>query len=350
MQLCGLLAVVGESPFELLVRTCAGDVLVLPEAAVEIVHVHTESPLFGQFLGELDGETERIVKSEDLLPVKGLAGRVAFCHLVEPAEPFSERQMEFLLLGRHVRKYRILVPLELRISAPVLGDHDPADPAHVRAVGAKLRKVSAGPSDEPSEDVSLSDLGRNHSVAHYERRSPDMVGDYAERPLVFGVLLTCKVFYRPYDPGEELRVVNGLPTVHYPEDSLQSHACIDVLLFQGSELSVRVLEVFHEDVVPDLGELAAVAGWAASGAALRPAVVEEDLGVRSARTGLARGPPPVVGTSVEVYLLLGDAQFVPDLCSLLVPGDRPLAFESGHRYLIDPQLEDVDQKIIAECY
>ena len=57
--------------------------------------------------------------------------------------------------------------------------------------------------------------------------------------------------------GKEVCLIDILRTVEECEYSLESPACIYILLLERSEVSVLMLLILHEDVVTDLGVLAA---------------------------------------------------------------------------------------------
>ena len=149
------------------------------------------------------------------------------------------------------------------------------------------------------------------------------------------------------DAGEQGRVVDRLHVVEHAEDPLESHAGVDVHLLERGELALGILEVLHEDVVPDLGVLPAVAGGSAVGSAFRPAVVEEDLSVGSAGAGLPGGAPPVVGLAVEEDLVVGHAVAPPEVGGLVVPGRVGVPREDGDRELVPPDAEDVGEELVA---
>ena len=177
-----------------------------------------------------------------------------------------------------------------------------------------------------------------------------MVGDDPERAggfLVGSVSLACDLLDLPDDAGEEGGVVDGLHVVEHAENPLQPHAGVDVHLLEGRELALGVLEVLHEDVVPDLGVLPAVAGGSAVGSTLGPAVVEEDLGIGSAGSGLSGGAPPVVRLPVEEDLVVGHAVAPPQVGGLVVPGGVRVAGEDGDGELLPLDPEDLGEELVA---
>jgi hypothetical protein len=57
--------------------------------------------------------------------------------------------------------------------------------------------------------------------------------------------------------------------------------------------------------------------------------IDEHLGIRTARTGFARGTPPVIGTRKIVNALLGYPEGIPDRGRLVVA--RNAFFTGEHR-------------------
>ena len=130
--------------------------------------------------------------------------------------------------------------------------------------------------------------------------------------LVVAVFLSGEGFNFSDDSSEEGGVIDSLLLVKDAEDSLESHSCIYVLLFEGSELALCIFVVLHEDIVPNLGELSAVAGRSTVRSAFWPTIIVEDLGVRATRASLSSRSPPVVLFSIEVDLIVPKSVALPD--------------------------------------
>ena len=111
------------------------------------------------------------------------------------------------------------------------------------------------------------------------------------------------------------------------------------------ELAFGVLVELHEDVIPDLDVLAAVAAGAAVGTALLLAGVDEHLGVGAAGAGLAGGAPPVVLAREAEDALLGDAEALPDFNGLLVGRDARLALEDRDVELLGAEAEVLREEL-----
>ncbi len=90
---------------------------------------------------------------------------------------------------------------------------------------------------------------------------------------------------------EQVDLVVAVHMLHHRGDALEPHAGIDRGFWQRRERAIGGALVLHEDQVPDLDKAVAVlvraAGWSAGH--LR-AVIVENLGARSAGTGIAHGP------------------------------------------------------------
>src|SRR5207245_9270511 len=121
---------------------------------------------------------------------------------------------------------------------------------------------------------------------------------------------------------EEIRAVrvagNALQNL---SDALEARACVDVLFREGHERTVGLAVVLLKDEVPDLEPSPAVLGGTAVmlGDARLRAVVDEDLAVRSAKTGRAGRPEVVRIAEAEDLLARKQLQGLrPDVVGLVV--------------------------------
>ncbi|MPM48640.1 hypothetical protein SDC9_95366 [bioreactor metagenome] len=192
-----------------------------------------------------------------------------------------------------------MVILELMVKITVLRDDRFGNGREVAVRNAKLRGKANRAPDEPAQDVALIHVARRNAalVAQHERCAPDMVGndsEHARNFLVLAVLLAGELRNLADDAGERVRVVHALDALQSGDRAVETHAGIDVFLFERDELALRGLLVFHKDVVPDFQILAAVAAGFAVRAAGRFAGIVEDLRIRSAGAGQPGGAPPVV--------------------------------------------------------
>jgi hypothetical protein len=146
---------------------------------------------------------------------------------------------------------------------------------------------------------------------------------------------------------EQIDLVVGMNALQYRRDTLQPHAGVDRRLGQRMHDAGLVAVELHEDVVPDLDVAVAVLVLAARGAAPDVlAMVVEDFGAGTARTGVAHHPEIVGG--VARALVVADADHAlgrhadlpgPDVVGLVVLGiDRDPK-------LVLRQLIDIDQQL-----
>ena len=350
VELGGLLAVVGKASLEGLFGSCPGFLLVGAEPVLEVLHVDGESLLCSQLCGELDRESEGIVEPEDELSVHDLLLTCVSDHLVEAPESLDEGRVELLFLRLDVAADVVLLPGEFGVCGTILVTDLRTYPVHEDVIVSEFGHVPGGTPDESPQDVSLSDLCGNDTVSEDEGGCPEVVCDDPEVPdRISLVLASGDVLELGDDSGEEAGVIDGLLTLGDTTDPLESHSRVDVLLCEGFELSLVVLEVLHEDVVPDLGVLSAVAGWSAIGSALGLSVVEEDLGVGSAGSGDSSRSPPVVLPSVEEDLVIPHSVGPPDRCGLLVTGDALLSGECGDCKLVVGESKVLGEEFVTEC-
>ena len=260
MELGGLFAVVSKTAFESLFGSCSGFLLVGAEPVLEVIHVDGESLLRCQFGSELYGESEGIIESEYEFSIHHLAVSGISYHLVETPESLDKGGVELLLLCPDVATDVLLFPGKLGVCRPILIADLSTDPVHEDVVVSEFGHIPGCTPDEPPQDVSLSNLRGNDTISKDEGGCSKVVSNDPEVPdRISFVLASGDVLEFGDDSGEEAGVVDGLLTLGDAADPLESHSGVDVLLCKGFELSLIVLEVLHEDVVPDLGVLSAVA-------------------------------------------------------------------------------------------
>ena len=150
------------------------------------------------------------------------------------------------------------------------------------------------------------------------------------------------------DRGEELGLVAVVLALQDRGHAFEAHARIDVLLRQRGERAVRLLEILHEDVVPDL-DPALVGGIEDFRRGLRAGPVEE-FGIGSAGAGDAGGSPPVVLFRKLGDALLAHAVVAPFVVGFLVERGVLVAREHGESEHFERESEVVGrgQEFVAE--
>ncbi len=321
----------------------------LLESGFEIFQIHFQPSLPRKLCGQFDGESVGVVQSEYLLPVHELPSLVLRGHAVEVPEPFAQGLPEFVLLAGHGHLRHLLILPELRVGVPVVSDDYLCQIRHECLIVSELAHVSGCSSYQSSEYVSAPYLGRHHPVCQHESGSAHVIRYYPEHADILALILSAGY---PGDAVDQVFEYGGLVdrrhSLQYPNDPLQAHPGVDVLLLQRSIVSLVVFEVLHEHVVPDLCVLPAVAGGAAVIAAFRLTVIVEYLGIRSAGPGYSRRAPPVVLHAVEEDLIVPHAQGPPYVRCLLVAGYGASSFEGCHGQLVGFEPEHSDEEVVAE--
>ena len=228
--------------------------------------------------------------------------------------------------------------------------------SHILQAAVRQVDVSAvahRPADDPPKHIALVHVGGGDAlpVADHHSGGPGVVqydpegsGDFR----VFSVFLSGQ-FFDDFDGiFKQVGIVNAFLAVHDAGDSLQPHAGVDVFLGQRFELAFADFIVFHEYVVPDLQEGAAVAVRTAVRAALGPPD-QEHFTVRAAGTGQACRAPPVVLLGQEVDVFFFDALFFPQSGGIFILRCIFIPFEAGHCQLVrrDAQVFFVCQEFVA---
>ena len=147
-----------------------------------------------------------------------------------------------------------------------------------------------------------------------------MIGDHPVRGLVGA--LRCdpgRVRHRLDERAEQIRIVVRVHALQDRRHALKAHAGIDGGLWQVDPVARLDLLVLHEDEVPEFEEPVAVLVRAAGRAALQGiALIDEDLGARTARPGIAHLPEIVGGRDAD-DLGIGKARdFLPQRHGFLV--------------------------------
>ena len=379
VQLRGLLAVVGQTALEALLRTGVAVLLMLLEALLKAGLVHGHALLGGHLPGDLDGEAVGVVELEgaaavdhgaggdlliqrgivdaavlDLLDhgqvfrrggqllqrggdgvgvglvgLQGLEGGPAALHvavdLLELRLTLLQRALEAFLLQLELLQDEPGMALQLRIVVLVLVDDDLGDLAGEALGHAQLHAVAHGAADQAAQHVALIHVGRGHAavVADDEGGGAHVIGDDADGLggfLVLAVLLAGQLLDLADDAREDFGLVDGLYALEHAVGALQAHAGVHVLLLQRDERAVGLLLILHEHVVPDLQ----IASAGAVGAAVRAAGGlfgdPEHLGIRAAGAGDAGGAPPVVLLGQVEQVIVLHALRAPEVCGLLVAG------------------------------
>ena len=122
MKVYGLRFGVGKSAFEALFAACFGILLMFFERCGKTLFVHLDAFFRGEFLCDLHGEAERVVKMERRFAVDGVAVKVRddlFEFLQAADQRFGELQFFFIEFGNNLfAVFRKFAPDLTRISVP----------------------------------------------------------------------------------------------------------------------------------------------------------------------------------------------------------------------------------------
>ena len=258
--------------------------------------------LAGDFLGQFEREAVCVVEAErDLARHLRRAALLQCRYLaVEQLQARRQRLAELALLDAEhfndtvatLRQFGV-VPLEEV-------NHRVGGLRQERPLQAEQPPMPHGAAQHPPEDVAASLVARQHAIRREEDERAPMIGDHAQRLVMFRILAVLGPDQRGElidDWTEEIGVVDRLHPLKYCRQPLQPHAGVDVGLLERRARPVGILEILHEDEIPDLQEaVAALAARRAVGvpAATLYATVKVDLRVRPAGTRRSRRPPPVV--------------------------------------------------------
>ena len=324
---------VGKAALELLLGARFRFGLMLGERGAETVDVDGEAVFAGKLHRELDGEAECVEEMERGNAVDNAVREIVLDSL-EFLCALTEGALELLFLGVELGGYASAVIFKLGIDGAVGLDHRLRNAGKAHLGHAELHRVAERAADYAAQDIALIHVGGGDAagIAQHEGRRPHVVGDYAEGLFVLRavvIALAGKLRNAGEYAGESVGVVYGGNALERRDGALQAHAGVDVLLRERLVAAVRGLVVLHENVVPDLEILAAVAAGEAVGAAGRLARVDEHFGIGTAGAGLSGGAPPVMLASKVIDMGRIRAHLDPAVVRLGIAGQALLAGEAG---------------------
>ena len=183
----------------------------------------------------------------------------------------------------------------------------------------QLHGFTDGTADDAAQDVCLVHFARRDAIAHNECGGTHV---FHNDPFGTGAFRRCfdaPEFIQFCKEGrKDLGIVAAGFALQDGSDAFHAHAGIHILLFQRFKLAFRILEVLHENVVPDL-DPALVGGIEdfRRGQGTGPV---EDLSVRTAGTGFAGRTPPVVFLGQFGNAFFADAVLAPFVEGFFVKG------------------------------
>ena len=293
---------------------------------LEALFVHRQLALAGDVGSQVDREAVGVVQLEHHIArdYRALqAGQI----LLENLQALLQGLGELLFFGfQHAFDMRLLL-LELGEGFTHLGHQRGDDLVEEAALGTQLVTVAASAAHDAAQHVATAFVGRGHAVGDQEAAGTDVVSHHFQRGLAFVAAAD--------GPGrgsqqvlEQVDLVVRVDVLQHGTDALQAHAGIHTRRRQRVQHTICSAVELHEHVVPDLDVAIAIffraAGWAAPDVLT---VVEEDLGARAARTGIAHRPEVVGG--VRRALVVADANhalgrntdfLVPDVIGLVIGG------------------------------
>ena len=322
MQTGRFRGMVCKSPFELLLRSFAGELLMLVECFLVAFQIDRKALFLCHFHGQFDREAERFIQVEGVLAADdfvlnmgGNAGDEFFEFLFSVFQCLLEHGFfAFELFQNHG-----FIFLEFGIGLAVVVDHDFCKALCERNRDSGLFCLADCTTDQSAEDIGLIDFSRRDAIGENKGRrthvfdndsfgtgpfrwcfdSTDLVEFLKERLEDFGVVAACLAL--------EDRC-----------DALDAHAGINVFLFHRDELSIRGLVILHEDIVPDFDP--AFILWIEDFRHRHRSGPVEHFGIGSAGTGLSGGAPPVVFFREFCNAFFADPERTPEIVCLFIEG------------------------------
>ena len=177
------------------------------------------------------------------------------------------------------------------------------------------------PNDAPQHIAAPGVLGP-YPVAQQEHAGTHMVRNDAHGHIVgldAAIRLFGEFFHRRDDGAEQVRIIVALHTLHDRRDALQTHASIDILLWQRGKGAIRGAAVLHKDQVPQLEKAVSRApqdifsagpeGWP---------LVNMNFRTWPTRASITHGPEIVLFPQTHDALSRHTHLLVPDVKSFIV--------------------------------
>ena len=187
---------------------------------------------------------------------------------------------------------------------------------------------------DPAQDITPAFVGGEHAVGDEEARGAEVIGDDAVAGLLVADRFGAGQFLRRVDQRfERVSVVIVGHALHDGGDPLEPHAGVDRRLGQIGDDLVGLLQILHEDEVPDLDKAIAILVGTARGAAGDVvAVIVEDLAARPARPVRPHRPEIILGGDANDAVFGQPGDLFPQVegqIVIMVDGDgQPVAVEA----------------------
>ena len=180
------------------------------------------------------------------------------------------RLCEAFLLNADDLGDELLLFLKLGISGKVFTDNGVAHLVEERLFVAEQSAVAGGASDQAAQHVALAFVRGHNAIAYHKGGGADMVGDDAQRDILFVILAVLNARYLADVLHNVLHGVNEEKVVHLLHNAgktLQAHSGVDVGMIERSVVAVAVALELGEHKVPHLYKAVALAAYMAVGAA-----------------------------------------------------------------------------------
>ena len=172
-------------------------------------------------------------------------------------------------------------------------------------------------TDQTTKYISTSFVGRHDTIGDHKCCRTDMVCDQTDGYVILIVLLiflACNLAYQVTKCTDGIHIKDRINILNNNCQTLKTHTCIDVLLFQGCIVSVSIVLKLSEYVVPYFHVTVAVAAYSTSrfSAAIFLSTVIVDLRTWTART-CAMLPEVIFLTETEDSVCRNSDFFIPDV-------------------------------------
>ena len=285
-----------------------------------------EALLLEDLLRVVEREAVGIIELERILTGKLMrtaCGELRL-HLLEDLHALLVGLLELLFLGLDDAQDEVLLLCKLRITVLRGLDDTACQGRQEGAADAELTSMTYGTTDDTTEHIATTVVGRHDTVGDHEGHRTGVIGYDTYRYIAL-LAARCLVLDTTGKLADEITKIlqcidieDGSYVLYCDGETLETHTGIDVLLREVTVVALTIIVKLREYDVPDFHVTVALAAHDVLRAvSVLLATVIVDLGTWSARSGAVL--PEVVFLTELVDVVLRDMHHIlPDVIRLLI--------------------------------
>ena len=286
---------------------------------LEAVFVDSVTLFLKDLFGEIKRESVSIVQFECIFSGKGFYSGCfhLFFHVCKDAETLVDGLVELVLFVCQDFEDELFLFFQFRISCFGSVDHFCTEFCKESSLDSQKTSMTCCTTDQTTKYISTSFVGRHDTIGDHKCCGTDMVCDQTDGYVILIVLLiflACDLAYQVTKCTDGIYIKDRVNILNNNCQTLKTHTCIDVLLFQGCIVSVSIVLKLSEYVIPYFHVTVAVAAYSTArfSAAIFLSTVIVDLRTWTART-CAMLPEVIFLTETEDSVCRDSDFFIPDV-------------------------------------